>query len=86
MQRLAILVYAEERHVEVVARISKVVRISPVKGRLLLGSEHQAHVGVGLVPVKPVLAAVVKRHHVRAQAGFVLALVLNGGNFGIARL
>ena len=49
VQRLAVLVDAEEGHVQVVARIGEVIRVAAEEGCLLLGRKDQAHVGVGLV-------------------------------------
>ena len=86
VQRLAVLIDAEEGHVQVVARIGEVIRIAAEEGRLLLGRKDQAHVGVSLVLVEPVLAALVERDHVGAQAGLVLALFFDGRNLGVARL
>ena len=72
VDRLAVLVNAEQRHVEVVARIGEVVRIAAEESDLLFRREHQAHVGVLLVAVEPVFAALVERNHVGAQAGLLL--------------
>ena len=74
MQRLAVVVDAEEGHIQVVARISEVIRVTTVKGRLLLRRKDQAHVSVSLVLVKPVLASLIERDHVRPEAGLVFAL------------
>ena len=49
----------------------------PKKAICLLGGEDEPHVGVLLVPVEVVLAALVERHHVAAQAGRRVALVLD---------
>ena len=66
--RLAVLVDAEEADVEVVARILEVVRIAAEEGDLLLRGEDQAHVGVLLEAIEVILAALVERDDVAAQA------------------
>ena len=53
---------------------------------MLLDRKNQPHIGVGFVPVEPVLAALVEGDHVGAQAGLVLALLFDGRNLGIASL
>ena len=67
--RNAVLVGAEEREVEVVARIGEVVGIAAEERHLLLGREDEADVGVLLVAIEPVLRALVERDDVGAQAG-----------------
>src|SRR5438128_8969722 len=67
LRGLAVLVNTKERNVEVVARISKVVVVAAEKACLLLDRENQPDVGVLLVPVEPVFASAVKRHHLASQ-------------------
>ena len=75
---LAVLIHAIERHVDVVTRISKVVRITAKKCCLLLGRKYQPHVGIRLILIQPVFATVVERDHIRAKTSGLLALFLNG--------
>ena len=86
LERFAVLVDAEESHIQVVARIGEVIRVAAVEGGLLLRRKDQAHVGVSLVLVEPVLTAVVKRDHIGAQTGLVFALLGDGRNLSIASL
>ena len=85
VDRLAVLVDAEQRHVQVVARIGEVVRVAAEEGGLLLGREHQPHVGVLLIAVEPVFAALVQRDDVGTQAGLLQALALDVGDGRFAR-
>ena len=62
----------------------KLSGIAAEEGDLLLGREDQPHVGVLLVAIEPVLAALVERHHVGAQAGFLQAFALDAGDRGLA--
>ncbi len=75
--RNAVFVSAEERDVQVVARILEVVRIAAEKGDIELRREHQPHVGVLLVAIEMILAAVVKRDHIAAQPGTVERFLFN---------
>ena len=86
LDRLAVLVHAEERHVEVVARIREVVGIAAEERDLLLGREDQPDVGVFLVAIQPVLAALVERHDVGPQAGLVEAFFLDARDLGLPRV
>ena len=86
VDRLAILIDAEDRHVQVVAGIGEVVRVAAEERRLLLGRKHQPHIGVLLVAIEPVFAAVVERHHVGAQTGLVGAFLFDRCDGRIARL
>src|SRR6266567_7332908 len=87
VQRLTVLfIDTEKRHVQIVTRVSEVIRIAPKKSRLLLRRKDQANVGIGLVLVEPVLAALVERNHIGAEFGLFLALLFNCGNLRIARL
>jgi hypothetical protein len=79
-QRLPVLVDAEERHVEVVARIGEVVRVAAVEGDLLLGHHHQAHVVVALEAVERVAPALVEAHHLAVERRPLGALALEGGD------
>ena len=61
VDRLAVLIDAEDRHVEVVAGIGEVVRIAAKEGHLLLGRKDEADIGVLLVAIEPVFATLVER-------------------------
>ncbi len=78
--RLAFLVGAEEGHVQVVARVGEVVGVAAVERGLLLGGEDQLDVGILLVAVEPVFAALVEGDHVGAQAGLFQAHALDLGD------
>ena len=75
--RLAVLIDAEEADVEVVAGILEVVGIAAEEGGGLLGGEDQPHVGVFLVAVEMVQAAVVERDHVAPQTGLLGRFLLD---------
>ena len=73
--RLVVLVDAEEADVEVVARILEVVGIAAEEGDLLLRGEDQADVGVLLVAIEVILAALVEGDDVAAAgSGLVRAI------------
>ena len=68
LQRLSVLVDAEEAHVEVVAGEVEVVRVPPEEGDGLLGREDQPDVLLpAAVRVEVVLAAAVQRDDLAAQ-------------------
>ena len=68
MHRLAVLVRAEEADVEVVARILEVVGIAAEEGDADFRREDEPDVGVFLVAIEVVLAALEERDHVAAEA------------------
>jgi hypothetical protein len=76
----AVLVGAEERDVEVVARVREVVGVAAEERDRLLGGEHEAHVRVLLVAVEPVLGPPVELDHLAPQAGFLQAVLLHVGD------
>ncbi len=80
LDRLAFFIGAENGHVQVVAREGEVVGVAAVEGGLLLGSEDQLDVGVLLVAIEPVLAALVEGDHVGAQPGLLQAQALDLGD------
>src|SRR4029453_5500206 len=62
--RIAVLVHAEERHIQTIARVGEIVGVPAEEGNLLFRREYQPYIGVLLVTVEPVLAAAVQRNHV----------------------
>ena len=86
LDRLAVLVGAEEGKIEIVARVGEIVRVAAELRDIELRREHQAHVGVLLVLVKVVHAARVERHHVAAVAGLGGACLLDLRHRGLALL
>ena len=60
--RLAVLVGAQDRHVQAPARELEVVRIAAELRDTALRREYQAHVFIALVLVEPVLTALIERH------------------------
>ena len=60
--RLAVLVGAQDRHVEAPARELEVVRVAAEGRDVALRHEHEAHIVVAAVLVEPVLAALVERN------------------------
>ncbi len=80
MHRPVVLVDAEEREVEIVARVAEVVGIAAVERGLLLGRHDQAHVGVALVAIERVLAAAVELDHLRLEPGLLRGLLLDLGD------
>ena len=87
LDRLVVLVDAEEADVEVVARVLEVIRVAAEEGGLLLRGEDDADVGVLLERVEVVLPAGVERDHVGPD---VLLRVGSGllefGDLGLPRL
>ena len=73
LDRLVVFVNAEEADVEIVTRIGEIVGVAAVEGDLLLGGEDKPDIGVAFEAVKVVLAALVERDDVAAQAGLGLA-------------
>ena len=78
LHRLAVFVGAEKADIEVEARILEVVGIAAEEGDLLLGGEHQAHIGVLLEPVQMVRPALIQGHHIGAETRGVQRLLLDG--------
>ena len=74
---LAVLVHTEEADIQVVSRILEVIRIAAEERDTLLRREHQPHIGVTLVTVEMVLAAIVKSNHIAAQARLVAGFTLD---------
>ena len=74
------LVDAEERHVERVAREREVVRIAAVERGVELRREHQSDVGELLVEIQVVLRALIERHHLALQAGLLFRFVFDRGH------
>src|SRR5882672_11148990 len=64
---LVILVDSEKTDVQVVARILEIVGVAAEERDRFLRCEYQTHIGVALVPVEAIPAAVVERNHVAAQ-------------------
>ena len=83
--RLAVLVEPEQRDVEAVARIGEIVGVAAEERGLELRREDQAHVRVLLVAVQVVQRALVQRHHLAAQAGDLLRLLLDPAHRRAAR-
>ena len=59
---LAVLVGAQQRHVETPARELEVVRVAAEGRDRLFRRKRQAHIVIALVLVEPVLAALIERH------------------------
>ncbi len=81
---LPILIHAEQREIQVVARVCEVVGIAAEERDLLLRRKNNPHIGVLLVAIQPVFPALIQRHHVGAEAGLLQALALNGGDHVLA--
>src|SRR5947209_17066369 len=71
--RLVVLVSAEERNVEVVARVLEVVWVPTEEGNGELRREDQPYVVVFLVLIKVIDRARVERDHIAAQPGGLVA-------------
>ena len=84
--RLAVLVDAEDREVQVVAGEGEVVGVAAEEGDLLLGGEDQPHVRVLLVAVDPVLAALVEGDVLAGEAALLLHGLLELLDLGLAQL
>src|SRR5258706_540451 len=68
MDRLPVFVDAEKREVEVVAGIGEVIGIAAKKCRLLFRREHEADIGVLLIPIKPILRSLIQGYDVEPNA------------------
>ena len=77
--RGVVFVGPEEADVEPVARELEVIDIAAERGRLGLGSEDEADIGVFLVPIEMVDAALIEGDDIRAQAGGVERFLLDLG-------
>ena len=85
LRGLVVLVHAEHRDVEVVARVREVVGVAAEERDAVLRREHQAHVRVLLVAIQVVEAALVERDDGALQPGGVGRLLLDLGDRGAAR-
>ena len=83
--RLIVFVNAEKADVEVVARKREIIGIAAVKRNLLFRSKDQTDVGVAFETIEVVLAALVERDHVAAQAGLVERFLFDLGHHCAAR-
>ena len=86
LHRLAVLVGAQQAHVEAPARELEVVRVAAEGRDAGLGREHEAHIGVALVAVEELLSAVVERDRLALEAGVLLAGLLERGDRALAGL
>ena len=86
LRGVAVLVSAEQADIEVKAGVFKVVGVAAVERNLLFGREHEADIRVFLIAVEVVLASLVERDHLAAQAGLLQRLLFNGGARGPAGL
>ena len=77
VERIAVLVDAQEGEVEGVARVGEIVGVAAEVADGQLGRHHHAHVGVAPEDVGRGASAVVERDHLHFEAG-VLAPVLLG--------
>ena len=84
--RLAVLVGAQQAHVEAPARELEVIRVAAEGRDARLGCEHQAHIGVALVAVEELLAAVVERDALALESGGLLAGLFEAGDGALAGL
>ena len=85
MNRLIVFVNTEQREIEIVARIFEVVRVTAEERNLKLRREHQTHVGVLLIGVEVVLAALIKRNHVVTHSVFLRGFFRDVVDFRVAR-
>ncbi len=84
LDRLAILVGAQERGIERVAREVEVVRIAAERCRAVLGRPGEAHVRILAVGVEVVLPAAEQRHDLAARG--LLIRAAGGFEFGDLRV
>src|SRR5882724_2772078 len=84
LRRLAVLIGAEESHVEVVTRIGEVVVVASEERDLLFDRKDQSKVGVLLESIQPVFAAAVQRDDLALHAGLPDRLFFYGGGDGLA--
>ena len=85
MNWLVIFIDAKQRHVQIVARVFKVVGIAAQKRNFKFGREYQTHVGVLFVAIDVVLPALIKGDHVATQSGGLGALFRDAVHGRIAR-
>ncbi len=80
MNGLIVFVDAEESYVEIVARVSEVIRIASKERHGEFGREDEAHIGVLFVLVEVINFARVEGDHVAAQAGRGGAFLFDGAH------
>ena len=85
MNRLIIFVNTEQREVEIVAWIFEVVRVTAQERNFKLRREHETHVGVLLIGVEVVLAALIERNHVVAHSVLLRGFFRDVVDFSVAR-
>ena len=71
LDRLAVLVGAEETDVETEARILEVIHVATERRDTVLGRHDEPHVGVFLVAVQMIFAALIECDHVATEACFI---------------
>ncbi len=86
LRRLAVFVGAHHAHVETPARELEVVRVAAERGDAGFRREYDAHVGISLVLVEPVLPAFVKRDGLAFLRGLLLALAFELRERGLAHV
>ena len=83
--RLPVLINTEEADIEIEARILEVVGIAAVKCHLLFRRKNEPHIIVAFVAIKMIHAALIQRHHIGTEPGFLFAFLLDLGNRARAR-
>ncbi len=84
--RLAVFVGPKEADIQIVARVFEIVGVAAEKRDLLFRREDEPHVGVFLITVQVISAAVIERNHVAAQPGGVERFFLDRVHHGPPRV
>src|SRR5215468_5226823 len=79
LDRLPVFVHAQNCEIEVISRKREIVWIAAEECHLLLRREYKTHVGIFLIAIEPILAALVERHDIGSEARLVEALFRNLG-------
>src|SRR5258706_4109727 len=85
LNRTPVVVHAKQREVEVISWEREVVGIAAEECHLLLWSKHEPYVGVFLVSVQPVLAALIERDDIGSKTRLIEAFLLNSCLLAFAR-
>src|SRR5262249_23705659 len=74
---LPVFVCAKNTNIEVEPRVFKVIRVTAIKGDLLLGRENKPDVIISFEAIKMKRPTLVKGDNIRTQAGLFFAFLFN---------
>jgi hypothetical protein len=68
VDRFSVFVDTENADIQIIARILEIVGITAKKSDLLFGSENEPNIGVPLIAIELITAALIKRDDIAAQS------------------